>query len=124
MQMPCLVGLQERPLELHVSKPCSHVSESRSHVSKPRSHVSEPRFHVSKPRSHVSEPCSHVYEPHPVGSLHFFDPDLTAPDPRLRNIRLVTLVVRRVLKRASWRTYKDNVSGMKLGCRAIEIRAR
>ena len=48
----------------------------------------------------------------------------TPPDPRLRNICpvLATSVVRRVSKRASWRTYKDNVSGIKLGCRAIEKR--
>ena len=76
----------------------------------------------SKPRFHFSEP--HSFKPHPVGSLHFFDPDHAPPDPRLRNICpvLTTLVVRRVLKRASWRTYKDNSSGMKLSCRAIERR--
>ena len=28
---------------------------------------------------------SHSFGPHPVGSLYFFDPDPTAPDPRLRN---------------------------------------
>ena len=48
----------------------------------------------------------------------------TPPDPRLRNICpvLATLVVRHVLKRASPRTRKDNVSGMKLGCKAIRRR--
>ena len=63
------------------------------------------------------------FGPHPVGSP-YFDPVLTTLDPRLRNTRpvLATSVVRRVLKRASRRTYKDNVSGMKLGCRAIERR--
>ena len=102
-QMPCLVGLRERLFELH----------------------------VSEPRSHVSEPHSHVPEPHPPGST-LLGPILSAlytfsarPDPRLRNIRLVlaTSVVRRVSKQASWRTYKNNVSSMKLGCRAIEIGA-
>ena len=111
LQMPCLVIIWERPL--------------RPHVSEPRPHVFEP--HVSEPRSHVYEPYSfelHSFGPHLVGSLHFFDPDPTAPDSCLRNIRpvLATSVVRRISKRASRRTYKDNVNGMKLGCRAIERR--
>ena len=106
------------------------------------SHSSEPSAlepHISGSRSHPFESHSlsltltnlalssrslglHPFEPYPVGSLHFFDPDPNAPDPRLRNIRPVTSVLGRVSKRVSRRTYKDNVSGMKLGCRAIERR--
>ena len=61
----------------------------------------------------------HSFGPHLISSLHFFDPDPNAPDPCLRNICLVTLVVGRVSKRFSRRTYKVNASSMKLGCRAI-----
>ena len=48
-------------------------------------------------------------------STHFFDPDPTAPDPCLCTCLVpVISVVRRILKRASWRTYKANVGGTKL----------
>ena len=157
LQMPCLVGLQERPLGPPVSKLCPHGFEPRFHVSEPCSHVFELcalEPHISEPRPHVFKP--YVYERHSSGStlseplslsltplnlaLSSRSSDLTLsglilsalytfstpPDPRLRNIHpvLATSVVRRVSKRASRRTYKDNVSGMKLGCRAIEIGAR
>ena len=58
------------------------------------------------------------------GSLHFFDPDPTAPDPCLRNTRFIIVVsaLGHVSKQTSRRTYKDNVSSMKLGFRAIERR--
>ena len=116
LQMPCFVGLQEKSLGLcafksHVSEPCSYVSEPCSHVFK----LCTLKLHVSKPRFHVAfKPYS--FKPYPVGSLNFFNSDPVLLDPRLRNICLVlaTLIVRRVLKRASWRTYKDNGSGMGL----------
>ena len=72
-------------------------------------------FHVSKPCFHIaSKPYS--FKPYPVGSLHFFNSDPILPDPCLRNIRpvLATSVVRRVLKQASWRTYKANIGGIRL----------
>ena len=120
LQMPCLVGLRERPLGLHVSEPRSHVFEP--HVSAPCFHVFEP--HAFEPRVFESFFGPHSFGPHLVDSLYFFDPDPAPPDSRLRNICpvLATSVVRRVLKQASWRTYKDNGSGMKLSCRAIERR--
>ena len=103
LQMLCFVGLWKRPLDFHVSKPCSHVFELcafEPHVSEPcfyvykrfslgstlsELHDSESRLHVSAPRSHIFEhhvfgPCAfeslfgpHFFGPHPIGSLHFFD---------------------------------------------------
>ena len=101
LQMSCLVVLRERPLG-------SHSSELRSHVSKPCSHIFEPR----------------CFKLHPISFLHFFNPDPAPPDPRLRNICpvLATSIMRRISKRASRRIYKNNVSGMELGCRSIERR--
>ena len=62
----------------------------------------------------------HHFEPHLVGSLHSFDLILTAPGPRFQNTRPISVMsMRHVSKRAGWRTYKDNGSGMKLSCRAI-----
>ena len=47
----------------------------------------------------------------------------SAPGLRFRNTCPISVMsMRRVSKRTSRRTYKDNVSGMKLGCRAIEKR--
>ena len=111
--MPCLVNLRERLLGPQVSALRSYVFELyafESHISEPRSHILE--LHVSKPCTHAFEPRS--FKPHPVGSLHFFNPDPASPDPCWRNICsvLATLVMRRVLKRASRRTY----------CKMVNIR--
>ena len=134
LQMLWLVSLWEKSLGPYVSKPCSHVFEPRPHVSKPRSHVFELCFHVFELYSNVFEPYVyerhfldstffeprlHIFEPHSVGSLHFFDPDSNTSNPCLWNISLVTLVLERFLKKSSWQIYKDNASGMKLGCRTI-----
>ena len=91
-------------LEPHVFEP--HVYERHSSGST----LSELCSHVFKP--YFFEP--HFFKPHPVGSLHFFDPNPIAPDPRMRNIFLVISVVRRVSKRASRQTYKANVGGIRL----------
>ena len=153
LQMLFLVGLWETPLDFHVFELCafkfshfgallSYIRASSSelgshsfepHVFEPRSHVPESCSHVFEPHvyerhssgSTLSEPRPHVFGPHPVGSLHFFDPDPTPPDRRSRNTRPVPVMsMRRISKWASRRTYKDNVSGMKLHCRATEIRAK
>ena len=106
LQMSCLVSFWEKPL-------CSHIFEP---------YPPSLNFHGSEPCFHVSKPCSHVFGPHFVGSLDFFDLDHTAVDLCLRNICPVTLTLGCVLRRASWRTYKDNVSDMKLGCKNIKRR--
>lgn len=118
LQMLWLVGLRERPLGA-LTFPSLALTFPRlaltflslmflSFTLTFRASLSRFRASLFKSRSH------------PVGSLHFFDLDPTAPDPRLRNTRPVPgMSMRRVLKRASRRIYKDNISGMKLGCRAM-----
>ena len=123
LQMPCLVGFQERFLwfcafESHVSEPRSHVSKPRSHVSKPCSHVFKFctfKPHISKPRFNVISKL-YSFKSYPIGSLHFFNSDPVLSDLWLRNICpvLATSIVRRILKQAGWRTYKNNDSGMGL----------
>ena len=92
------------------------LSRIRASPSELDSHSFEPcalEPHVSKPRFHVSEP--HSFKPHPVGSLHFFDPDPAPPDPRLQNTCPVSVMsMRRVSKRAGQRTYKASVGGVRL----------
>ena len=59
-------------------------------------------------------------KPHFVDSLHFFDPNPTIPNLCLRNICLVTSIVRRISKQTSWRTYKDNISREKLRLQGLQ----
>lgn len=56
---------------------------------------------------------SHSFGPRPSGSLHFFNPIPTTPDPCLRNT-CPAPILGHVLKRASRRPYKANVEGMRL----------
>ena len=65
----------------------------------------------------------HHFKPHPIGFLHFFNPDLTIPDPCFRNTCPISVMpMWRVFKQASWRNYKNNSCDMKLSCRAIKKR--
>ena len=101
------------------------VSLFEPHISEPRSHYFESHFLSFTLLNFALSSRSlglHSLSPHSIGSLHFFDPNPTPPDPRLRNIHSVTSVVRCVLKQSSRRTYKDNINDIKLGCKAIERR--
>ena len=121
-------ALRSRALRIWASPLCFWALLSRfkscPHVFKPYSDVFEPYvYERHSTSSTLSEPRPHVFGTHLVGSLHFFNPDPAPPDCCLRNTHLVRVMsMRRVLKQASQRTYKNNVSGMKLGCKAIERR--
>lgn len=90
------------------------------------------KTHVFKYRAFEILFGSHSFGPYFANSLHFFGStflnlillvlytSLTLPNLSLQNICPVILVVRRVLKQTSWQTYKNNVSGIKLSCRAIK----
>ena len=145
--MPCLVSRRERPLGPHVSEPRSHVfkphppSLTLTLSSLALSSLTIPSLALtllSLTFSRLALTSSSITLSNLAPLSHSSDLTLlglillslytssTPPDPHLRNICpvLATLVVRRVSKRASRRTYKNNVSGMKLGCRAIKIGAR
>ena len=65
------------------------------------------------------------FEPHPVSSLHSFDLILIIPGLRFRNTCPISVMsMQHVSKQTSRQTYKDNICGIKLSCRTIEIRAR
>ena len=123
LQMPCFASLRKifalsccwaslshiwaspSKLDFHFFKPCSHISGS----------------HISKSRSHVYKP--HSFEPHLIDFLYFFDPDSIVLGSCFRNTCPISVMpMQRVLKRASWQTYKDNGCNIKLSCWAIEIR--
>ena len=123
LQMPCLASLRKiftlshceafflriwaSPFELdfHFFEPCPHISGS----------------YISKSHSHVYKP--HSFGPHLINSLYFFDPDLAILGPCFWNTCPISVIpMQRILKWASWRTYKDNGCNMKLSCRAIKKR--
>ena len=61
----------------------------------------------------------HHFKSHLVNFLYFFDLDPIILDLYLQNICLVSLIsMQCVLKQTSRQIYKDNVSSIKLGCKA------
>ena len=117
---------------------CFRASLSRFRASRFQALLSRIWAPPSELDSRSFEPCAfkashlwasfsgfHHFEPHLVGSLHSFDLVLTASGLRFRNTCPISIMsMRHVSKRTSQRTYKDNVSDMKLSCKAIEIRTR
>lgn len=136
---PCTPKSHIFKAQSNIFKPCFYMFVLCSYISDFCFHIS--KLLVLKLCSHISKSFSYFFKPQffkphslnltltfmgPLFWVSFFwlstilNPDLNIPDLGLWKVFPVISFLECFSKQSNWQIYKDNISDIKLGCRAIK----